>query len=104
MVLRFLAFAVMGKVAMYAIRIFPLTEIVSSKSRFFAKLVECDFCLGCWVFSILNMLSFHITVYDEFYSTIIGEIVTGIFVSFLVSLVSEGWKSKFSVIYIDGRG
>jgi len=54
---------------------------------------ECGFCVGAWVFPILAFCG-KINIFD-FLSGPIGYILTGFFSSFVVHLISGGWKYWF---------
>jgi len=53
---------------------------------------ECGFCIGCWVFPIL---CFYGKIDVLGLSGPIGYILTGFFSSFVVHLMSGGWKYHF---------
>ena len=100
MLLRFLAFALVGRTLIYLIQKFPATTWLSKKWKFLEDLFSCDLCLGVWVYSIINMLSFKITYYNENESTLLGEFITGAVTSFVMHLASIGWKDKFTNMVI----
>lgn len=55
---------------------------------------ECGFCLGCWVFSILAICG-RIDLIDFIDNGIISYVLTGFACSFIVHLLSGGWKYHF---------
>jgi hypothetical protein len=97
--LGFFSYAVVGKLFIYTFQKFPLIRDI--KNKFFSELFLCDYCLGVWFFSILSWL-FSITLFKEyFYFPVISELATGTITSFLVHLLSIGWKEKFGVIVVE---
>lgn len=99
MIKEYVIFALIGRTLIYLIQKFPKTWL-TKKSKFLDDLFSCDLCLGVWVYVGLNLLAFHITAYNEYDSTIIGEIVTGAVTSFVMHLISLGWKEKFTTLVI----
>lgn len=71
------------------------------KSGFLKKLSECDLCFGTWVCCALAV-AFQITILDDVLPRvfILSEIVTGCVSTFLLHLLTLGWKTKFDVIVI----
>ncbi len=88
-----------GKLSIYFIQIFPPIQILY-KWKYLEKLLSCDLCLGTWVFAFYAW-TFKINFMQEwFYVPILCEIVTGAIASFIVHLVSIGWKDKFGVFEV----
>jgi len=109
--LQFLVFLGVGKLLIYLIQIFPFLKIpiiswfFETEEGFLVSLVKCDLCLGCWVYSILDVFWFHqdlLNGWGIIHINIISEIVTGLIASFVVHIVSIGWKDKFGVFYANG--
>jgi hypothetical protein len=82
--------------------VFPLPRQIDS-IKFFHDLHACDLCSGVYLFTmlawvtgidILQMLGFAHIDY-------IGWLVTGGVISFLVHLLSIGWKEKFLSVIIE---
>jgi len=97
-------YAIAGKIAIYILQIFPKEKLpyigkYFTESKFLYELFSCELCLGVWIYTILAFF-FKANIYDSFYVPVISEALTGISTSFLVHLVSEGWRSKYSVIEI----
>src|SRR5512138_3401890 len=71
------------------------------KSLFFRKLFDCDFCLGVWVYTALA-LALKITILQDVfpYFPFVSEIIAGVVSSFLMHILTIGWREKFSVIVI----
>lgn len=97
--LRLLVYAVIGKLFIYALQKFPLIRDI--KNPFLNELVNCDFCLGVWVFSILSGIFQFVLFKQLFYFPVISEIATGVLISFLVHLSCIGYKEKFGVIVVE---
>jgi hypothetical protein len=101
MVVRFVIFALIGKLLLYTFQKFPPVGWARAKWQFADKLFACDFCSGVWAYTILAfILNFNIL---EEWVYVIGftEIITGTVTSFLVHLVSIGWNEKFRILYVE---
>ena len=98
---KFILFAGLGRLLIFTIQKHPLARILREKHWLLDELIECEFCLGFWVYLVLSFL-----VRPEFfgeyiqYVPVITEILEGIVVSFLVHIFSVGWRDKFSIIVI----
>ena len=101
--LDFIAFAISGKILIYTIQKFPFFIWIGKKISFVNQLISCDFCLGVWVYCILNLVSFRLSFYNANKYDIISGIVTGIATSFVMHLISVGWMSKYAVYIVDGK-
>ncbi len=97
--LSYIAFAVSGKLVVFLIQKFPLFTWIGKKWKTFGQLVECDLCLGVWVYVIINLLEFRLTFYSAD-SNLFGEVLTGFAMSFLMHLLSIGWQAKFGIIVV----
>jgi len=62
------------------------------------KLFTCDLCLGVWVyFSLCGFYRLEIvSSFTGIYIPLASEFLTGAIISFVVHLISIGWKFKFS--------
>jgi hypothetical protein len=89
-----------GKVSIYLIQKFPLTEKIGKKWGLLEKLFNCQLCLGTWVFWFLAwMFGLHFeTVY---YVPILSELLFGGCASFVMYLISAGWNSLFQTVVIE---
>ena len=97
--IQYVIYAVIGKLFIYTLQKFPLVRDI--KNKFVHELIECDYCLGVWVFSILSYL-FHLVLFREYiYFPIISELATGVITSFLVHLINIGWREKFGTIVVE---
>ena len=97
MTINFLIYVALGKLLIYIGQKF----LGNSKSFFFNKLVNCDLCLGVWVYTILAGL-YQIRLLEDvlWYVPIASELITGIAVSFIVHLLSIGVREKFGTVIV----
>ena len=63
---------------------------------FLAELGACDFCVGCWVFSLLAW-PLRVNLLAPVYVPVLSEVLTGIAFSFVSHLVSQGWRAKWGL-------
>lgn len=97
MILTFGIFGVVGKILMFFVRKFPPLVSLSEKIHF---PIDCDLCLGFWVYLALA-LAFGLDVfYPATYTPIFSEIITGAVMSLLVHLISVGWNSEFRIMQV----
>lgn len=86
---------------MYFARKFPPIRKIAEKIKFD---LDCDLCLGFWTYLVLSFI-FRIDVMDglETYSyvPIFSEVVSAAFTSFVMHLVTVGWKDLFGVIEVN---
>jgi hypothetical protein len=96
---QYIFYAVVGKLFIYTLQKFPLLRDV--KNKFIRELVDCNFCLGVWVFSVLAWL-FHVVLFrDYIYCPVLSQIATGVITSILVYLIGLGWDEQFGKIVIE---
>jgi hypothetical protein len=88
-------FLLFGKVAIYFLQTF--SSHINIKWKLLQEMVECNLCLGFWVFTGLSFM-FGVNLAPEF--PIVSQILTGASSSLLVHLVSIGWNDKFGVTNI----
>jgi hypothetical protein len=86
-----------GKVFIFLFQRFPLPNVLK-KYKTFEYLHSCDLCSGVWIFSVLAwaMQMDLLTVMNFRYVAGISEGVTGGVVSFIVWLLSLGWREAFT--------
>lgn len=96
-------FCIIGRIFIYLWMVFPLPRQIDS-IKFFHDVKQCDLCSGVYLFTILSwatgidilqMLGF--TDINGF----IRVVITGGAISFLVHLISIGWKEKFMSFVIE---
>lgn len=80
---------------------FPLPKFLK-KIKTIEYLHSCDLCFGTWVYAFLSlfMQTELLSVLGFEYVPVLSEIVTGGVISFIVHLISIGWKAKFEVIVV----
>jgi putative flippase GtrA len=75
--------------------------------EFLEELFGCDMCLGFWVYLTLALLfqyaNVDVNILDIPNAPIISAIITGAITSFVVHLISIGWRDKFGVYEIKGE-
>lgn len=104
--LKFIIFALAGKLLIYLAQKFPFAKLpfvgkLFCGDGFMAQLFSCDLCLGVWVYFLLSALS-GIRILDEIIVVpIVSEFMTGAITSFITHLISLGWNTKFQVLYIE---
>lgn len=95
----FLVYAVIGKVFIYLGMLFP--PLADSKNRFMRSVWNCDLCAGVWVYTFLSAVMGEVLFRGIFYFPFVSELATGGITSFVIHLISLGWKSKFEVLVIE---
>ena len=106
---QYVIFLLVGKLLIYVGQLFYRSCCVKQiylspnatqhKKGFFEKLFECDLCLGVWIYGILA-LGTGINVEVLPYAMLLSELITGCVSSFLMHLLTLGWKAKFEVVVI----
>lgn len=89
-----------GKVSIYLIQKFPLTQKLSEKSELLEKLFNCQLCLGVWVYTFLALM-FGFYWKSFVYIPVVSELLFGACASFVMWLISLGWNSQFQTIVIE---
>lgn len=88
------AMAVVGRLLIWTIQTSGPSQRIWKLHPLLEELGECDFCIGCWVYSLLAWV-FSINVLAPLYVPVFSEIVTGIAFSFVAHLAAEGWRTKW---------
>lgn len=99
MYLSYILYCILGKLLIYLGMKFP--PLRDNKATFIRELISCDECFGVWVYVFLSFVMNEVLFQEYFYWPVIGNLVTGAVTSFVVHLISLGWKSKFEVIVIE---
>ena len=91
MSVEFLLFALTGRLLVYLIQKWGAN----------IKLLECDLCVGVWVYAILSGL-FQIRLLEDvyWYVPLVSEFITGCVTSYLVHLVTIGFREKHLPVII----
>ena len=86
----------LGRLTIYALQVNGLTRPAFDRYAKLKELVDCDFCLGFWVYSLLAW-ALGINLLAPVYIPVLSEAMTGLVASFGVHLVRLGWTTKFGV-------
>lgn len=94
-----LLFISLGKLLIYLGMQVPLPQRIE-KFKTIKYWHECDLCFGTWVYAFLAYFM-HLSllaVLGFSYVPVLSEVITGGAVSFLVHLLTLGWKAKFDIV------
>lgn len=95
-----LAWLLFGRLLIWAIQTNGLTRSIFSLHAKLTELVECDFCLGFWVYAGLAW-ALGINLLDPLYIPGLSEVLSGLAASFAVHLARVGWHDKFSIFHLE---
>ena len=110
-------YAALGRLFIFFIQKSPYIRwiiglVKKEKNRvFLEELFGCDMCLGFWVYLILallfqyanvNYINVNVNILDVPNAPLISAIITGAITSFVVHLISVGWRDSFSAFEIGG--
>ena len=72
------------------------------KNEWMEKLHGCDLCSGVWAYSILSFFleTDLLDVIGFGYIPVVGAIITGCVISWVMHIFVLGWKSKYEVVII----
>ncbi len=98
MISTLIAYAITGKLLMFFLRKFPLTNRIAKKLHLIT-LIECNLCLGFWIYLIL-LFWFRVNIFDIYYP-VLSEIATAVFTSFVMWLLVIGWFEVFGIIEVN---
>lgn len=96
-VLYLMFYAAAGRMVIFFSRKFLLNRFV--KQGYFRELLECDLCLGFWVYALLSYL-FDVNL-AEFLPVVISQALTGMIMSFIMRLIVAGWNADYSNIILE---
>lgn len=91
---------VVGKLLIFLIQQLPPAKVLAKREydgsivSYFGKLLECSLCLGEWVYFILCCV-FKVALGP--YVPVVSELITAAIFSFVVYLLSQGWKVLWGV-------
>lgn len=88
-----IAYIVVGRILIWALQNTPLLDGARKYPKI-QELLNCDFCLGVWVFSILAWW-FRPSVMPEKLPKGVQCAATGLVVSFATHLARIGWEERF---------
>jgi hypothetical protein len=95
-----LTFLGVGKLLIYLIQKSPLPRILPE--GLLRELVECDLCLGFWVYLVLGVLLKKDLDEDMAKENkVVSKLATAGLSTFLIHLLSIGWREKFGTYIIE---
>jgi hypothetical protein len=96
---RFVLYMAVGKLLIWTLQRFFFDN--KFKVKFLERLFECDLCLGTWVY-IAIALAFHVVLLKDAFSyyPVLSEIITGVLSSFIMHILSIGWREKFYTVVV----
>ena len=103
MIVDFLVFLAIGRVAIYFLQKFPFSKLgfigkLFREGEFFGELFRCDICLGFWVYTLLSAVT-GIVIADIM--VVISQVITGMVASLIVHLIRVGWQTEFAIIEVN---
>lgn len=98
--MNFVVLATLGRLLVWVVQTSGPTRRFWSLHPFLTELGECDFCVGCWVFSLLAW-PLGVNLVGPVYIPVLSEVVTGIAFSFISHLVAAGWRAKWGTEVLD---
>lgn len=107
----YIFYAGLGKLFIFLIQKSPYMKFIigffkGRSKEFLEELFGCDMCLGFWVYLTLALLfqyaNVNVNILDIPNAPIISALITGAITSFVVHLISIGWRDKFSTFEIGG--
>lgn len=97
---KFIQFLGVGKLCIYLIQKSPLPRIIPK--GLLQELVNCDLCLGFWVYLILGvLLDQNIDADIEKQNKLVSKLVMAGVSTFVMHLFGIGWKEKFETVIIE---
>ena len=98
MTVELLLLSLIGKLFIFLGMNFP--PFSESRIDFVRRVWECDLCSGVYVYTFISLIMRVSLFNDIFYVPLISEAITGGIVSFVVHLISLGWREKFGIVVI----
>jgi hypothetical protein len=98
MISTLIAYAITGKLLMFFLRKFPPTKTIAKKLHLIT-LVECNLCLGFWVYLIL-LIWFRVNIFPIYYPGL-SEVATAALMSFVMWLLTVGWFDEFGIVEVN---
>ena len=92
------AYLVVGRILIWAMQQTPLLDGLRKYTKL-QELLDCDFCLGCWVYALLALLfQPRLLTDNEVRYPLARAATTGLLTSFVFHLVRLGWEVKFNAV------
>lgn len=98
MEISYLLYLLLGQLLIYFGMKFPYFR--DSKFSYVKQLFSCSECLGVFIFTGLSIVMGEHLFGNLFYFPLVSEVITGTFSSFLMHLLTIGWREKFFVVII----
>lgn len=100
-----IAYILIGKLSIYLIQKFPFHKLpllgkLFEPGRFLEQVISCDLCFGCWIYWFYSYKFGLDFIQEWFYIPILNGLLTGAITSFVVWLISTGWKDTFGVFEV----
>lgn len=90
--MKVIVYTLIGRILIWALSTTPLFDDVRGGHPKIQELLNCDFCLGFWVYSFLAVVfDLHL---DEKRQVRMYPLI-GLLTSFVMHLFTIGWKEKF---------
>jgi len=86
--------AVLGRLLVWVLQTSGPTKRIWDLHPLLKDLGECDFCMGCWVYTILAIF-FKVNLMDPLFYPVVSDVVTGIAFAFVAHLATVGWRTKW---------
>lgn len=92
-----LVFLGIGKLFLYLFQKSPIPRYFKGTLK---ELVECDLCLGFWIYLVLGVM-LHQDIDEKIKNKIVSKLATASVSTFVMHLLSIGWREKFSTYIIE---
>lgn len=94
MITKTFAFLLIGRLLIFYVQKAPYLNFLK-KWAFWKELLECDLCLGWWVYFGLSIGMREVWLNDIFLIPVFSEFITASIASFVMWLIADGWNNKF---------
>jgi len=98
MSVEFFLYAFIGRLLVFAVQKFPTEKIPLLNRELLQELINCDLCLGFWVYLVLSFWMDVTILIDEF---LLAQIVTAFATSLAVHLMRVGFDTEFKIIKVE---
>lgn len=98
------AYFLIGRLLIFVFQKFPFPKLFPTyfkEGKFLEQLFGCDFCLGFWIYFGLAFIFGVNFLQEYFYIVLISEFLTAVSASFIMQLISVGWKDLYSTVYLE---
>jgi hypothetical protein len=107
MILKFVLFALIGRLIIFFIQKFPFSKVplignLFGDGKYMDELINCDLCLGFWIYFFLALLMMMDITYECFtYMPVFSEFITALVTSFIMHLIKVGWDAEYKNIVVN---